>query len=607
VEVLAREKGTRGFIVFSAGFHEEGAAGAALEAALVRTVNGVGGSLVGPNCIGVLTGHYRGIFTSPVPGVSPGGVDFITGSGAVAVFVFDAAMQTGLRFSSVFSVGNSAQTGVEEVLEYMDRSYCPGVSARVKMVYVEDIRCPGKFLAHASSLAGKGARLAAIKAGRSEAGRRAASSHTGALASPDGAVDALFRKAGIVRCYSRSELVAVAGILCGELPRGKSMAVITHAGGPGVMLTDTLSENGVGVPAIGGDKASALLGKLYPGSSVSNPIDFLATGTAGQLSEIIDACNNDFAEVDGMAVIFGSPGLGGVSEVYDVISEKMGGGGKPVYPVMPTVINSREEIGAFVAKGHVMFPDEVVFGHALAKVLNSSVFLPCEGQGVSGRAIDYRGVREVVEGAVDGYLPPQSVQQLLDAAGIARVGEAVAESAEGAAAAAEQLGFPVVMKVVGVVHKSDVGGVSLDVRDGAAVRKEYERLMGIPGATGVLLQPLLGGVQLFAGARREGSFGHVVVCGLGGIFVEALRDVSVCLSPVSHYEAVDMIRRLRGYKVIQGVRGQAPVSEEVFADIVVRVSGLCAAAPEIAEMDINPLLGAGERIVAVDARIRVEK
>lgn len=604
VDTLAMQKNAKAFIILSAGFHEENAVGAALEAQIVKTVNAAGASLIGPNCIGVLTTHYAGVFTTPIPELSPAGVDFITGSGATAVFILDAAMQNGLRFSSVYSVGNSAQTGVEDVLEYMDNTYCHGASAPVKMLYVESINNPQKLLKHASSLVRKGARMAAVKAGSSEAGSRAASSHTGALATPDAAVDALFRKAGIIRCYSRSELVTVASILTGALPAGKNIAIITHAGGPAVMLTDTLSHNGIRVPAIGGDKAAALLEKLYPGSSVVNPIDFLATGTAAQLGHIIDACNNDFAGIDAMAVIFGSPGLVRVFDVYDVISEKMKTSAKPVYPVMPTVINSREEIAAFVAKGHVTFPDEVLFGHALAKVLHNTP-PPAVKKIVSGSPIDYQTVRALIDRADEGYLPPQTVQRLLDAAGIPRAGEIIAASAEEAVTAAEQLGFPVVMKVIGPVHKSDAGGVALNIKDAATVRKEFERMIKIQDTAAILVQPQLSGTELFAGAKRELPFGYMVLCGLGGVFVEALHDVSTCLAPVSPEEAEAMIRRLRGYKILQGARGREPVNEQRFMEIVLRISDLCEAAPEIAEMDLNPLLGAAGKVIAVDARIRV--
>ncbi len=604
VEVLAQQKGTKAFIILSAGFHEENEAGALLEQQIVKTVEEAGACLIGPNCIGVLTTHYAGIFTTPVPKLSADGIDFITGSGATAVFILDAAMQNGLRFSSVFSVGNSAQIGVEEVLEYLDNTYKEGESAKVKILYVESINKPKKLLKHASSLIRKGARIAAIKAGSSEAGSRAASSHTGALASPDVAVDALFRKAGIIRCHSRSELVTVAGVLSNKLPKGKNVAIITHAGGPAVMLTDALSNNHVNVPHITGDKAKQLLEKLYPGSSVANPIDFLATGTAAQLGHIIDACENDFDNIDAMAIIFGNPGLVRVFDVYDVISDKMRAVKKPIYPVMPTVINSAEEIASFVAKGNVTFPDEVILGTALAKVLNTP---PTAAADFEAPKIDKKAIRDIVDKAGNGYLSPEKVQQLLDAAGVPRAGEAVVTSADDAVKAAAALGYPVVMKVVGPVHKSDVGGVALNVKDEATVRREFDRMIKIKDTTAILLQPMLAGTQLFVGAKRDDSFGHMVLCGLGGIFIEVLHDVNTGLVPVSKPEAEDMIHRLRSYKIIQGVRGQEPVNEPLLVAIVTRISALCEAAPEIFEMDLNPLLGTADKVVAVDARIRIEK
>ncbi|MDR2361958.1 MAG: acetate--CoA ligase family protein [Prevotellaceae bacterium] len=607
ITVLAKRKATKAFIVLSAGFHEIGASGAALEEQLVQAANDAGACLIGPNCIGMLTTHYAGIFTTPVPTLSPDGVDFITGSGATAVFILDAAIQNGLRFSSVYSVGNSAQTGVEDVLEYLDLTYREGKSARVKMLYIEHIGNPKKLLKHASSLLRKGARIAAIKAGSSEAGSRAASSHTGAMASPDMAVKALFRKAGIIRCYSRTELINVASVLMHPLPTGKNIAIITHAGGPAVMMTDMLSYDGINVPPIEDNKAQELLAKLHPGSSVTNPIDFLATGTAEQLDAILDACRNDFKNIDATAVIFGNPGLARVFDVYDVIDKHTRLSAKPIYAIMPTVINSREEITAFINKGHVCFPDEVIFAHALAKVINTKGYQCEDTKGNKQEEfIDRHAIRTIIEHAGNGYLSPEKTMILLDAAGIPRVDEIIVTSPDEAVKAIDRLKFPIAMKVVGPVHKSDVGGVTLDIFSKIVVRNEFNRMIRIPGATAVLLQPMLNGLQLFIGAKRETPFGHTILCGMGGIFVEALHDVSAGLSPIFLDEAEDMIRRLRGYKILQGLRGKKPIHIALLAEIVTRVSALCETAPEIAEIDLNPLLGDTKRIIAVDARIRIE-
>jgi len=386
--------------------------------------------------------------------------------------------------------------------------------------------------------------------------------------------------------------------------KGKNIAIITHAGGPAVMLTDALSNNKLEIPHIEGPKAKALLEKLYPGSSVANPIDFLATGTAEQLGHIIDACENDFDNIDAMAVIFGSPGLFPVYDVYDLLDEKMKSCKKPIYPILPSIINVKNEIDAFIVKGRINFPDEVVFGNALAKVYNTPKPV---SEKIEVPEIEVQSIRKVIDNAENGYLSPDKVQQLLDAAKISRAGEAVVVTRENAVKEAQKLGLPVVMKVVGPVHKSDVGGVVLNVKDTETVAREFDRMIKIKDTTAILIQPMLSGIELFVGAKAEPKFGHMVLCGLGGIFIEVFKDVSAGLVPIAKNEAADMIHRLKSYGIIKGARGQEGVNEELFAEIVARVSALVKAAPEIAEMDLNPLLGKADKVVAVDARIRIEK
>ena len=605
VEVLAKEKATGGYIILSAGFSEENEEGAKLEKAIVDTVNSVGGSLIGPNCTGFLNVNYCGAFDAPIPALDPKGADFITGSGATAVFIKEYAMTTGMSFNSVWAVGNSAQMGIEEVLEYLDETFDSEASPKVKMLYMENVRNPQKLLKHATSLINKGCRIAAIKSGNSAAGSRAASSHTGALATSDVAVDALFRKAGIVRCYNREELVTVASVFMHPEVKGKRIAIITHAGGPAVMLTDVLSNNGLEVPHIEGEKADRLLGKLFPGSSVSNPIDFLATGTAQQLGEIIDACENDFDNIDAMAVIFGSPGLFPNWDVYALLDEKMKTCKKPIFPVLPSIINVKAEIEDFIHnRKRINFPEECVFGNALAKVVNTPKPVPMQPQLPE---IDVPAIRKVIDNCKDGYLSLEEISVLLTAAGINHKEEIEVDNEADAVRFAQKTGYPLVMKVVGPLHKSDVGGVVLDVKDEATVVREFHRLINIPETYAVEMYPMLFGTEIFVGASYEEKFGHQILCGLGGIFIEVLKDVQASLSPIGKEEALTMIRSLRGYKIIQGVRGKEPVNEELFAETVSRVSALMQAAPEIREMDLNPLLGSLKAVVAVDARIRVEK
>lgn len=604
VNTLAKEKGTRAFIILSAGFGEAGEEGGRLEQEVVNIVNSVNGCLIGPNCIGHLNGNYHGVFTTPIPPYDPKGCDLISSSGATAVFLIEAGIPSGLKFSNVFSVGNSAQVGVEEVLEYMDLTHDPEKDSCIKLLYLESVANPQKLLKHASSLIRKGVRIAAIKAGSTVAGSRAAASHTGAITNSDMVVRALFRKAGIVYCSSREELLSVASVFHYKELKGRNIAVITHAGGSAVMLTDALSLGGLRVPAIEGPVADELLTYLHPGSSVANPIDFLATGTADQLGIIIDYCEQKLDQIDAMVVVFGSPGLFDVANVYEVISEKLETCSKPIYPVLPSVINAQKEIRQFLSTGHVNFPDEVELGRALVAIYKSpapaEVFEPVY-------QVDHERIRRIVDSAQDGFLPAGEVAGLLDAVDVPRVNELTVKTRSELDEIENSVIYPVVMKVIGVVHKTDVGGVLLNIKSPEEMKSGFERLMQIEQARGVLVQPMIAGTELFIGVKRESNFGHIILCGLGGIFVEVLNDFSSCLCPVSRTESLTMIRRLRAYKIIKGARGRGGVDEALFSEIIQRISALMSAAPEIVEMDINPLMGSMSAVTAVDTRIRIEK
>lgn len=604
VEFLTQEKNTRAFIVISAGFSEESPEGKLLEDKIVEAVNKVNGSLIGPNCVGVITPQHHSIFTLPIPKLHPQGCDFISGSGATACFIMEAGIPQGLRFANVFSVGNSAQMGVEDILKHMDENFNPATDSKIKLLYLETIDKPELLLKHASSLIRKGCKIAAVKAGTSEAGSRAASSHTGALASPDAAVEALFNKAGIVRCYGREDLISVASVFQYPELEGKNIAVITHAGGPAVMVTDALSEGKLQVPPIKGPDAEALKEELFPGSSVSNPIDFLATGNAEQLGIIIDYVNNKFHNIDAMVVIFGTPGLTPIYDVYDVLEEKIRTSKKPIYPVLPSVTTAKGELSAFVEKGLVFFSDEVILAKALSNVYYR--LKPGYDTGTQFQ-LDVATIQEVIGKNNSGYLSPQDVTKLLDLAGIKRASEIVVSDEAELENAVSEIGFPMVMKVVGPIHKSDVGGVTLNIDSLDEAKQEFLRMMDIKAATGVLMQPMLVGTELFAGIKREDKFGHLLLFGLGGIFIEVLKDVRTVLLPVSDSIVKQELEKLRAYKIIEGVRGLKGVNKDMFVEIILRLGDLVSAAPEIVEMDLNPLLGTTENVVAVDARIRIEK
>ena len=394
VDFLAREKQVRAFIIISAGFSEETTEGARLEQRILDTCQQYGCALIGPNCIGLLTRWHHSVFTKPIPRLTAEGVDFISGSGATAVYVLESAVSKGLPFNSVWSVGNGHQIGIEDVLEYMDEHFDASRDSLIKLLYIENIANPDKMLYHATSLIRKGCRIAAIKAGSSESGSRAASSHTGAIASSDSAVEALFRKAGIVRCFSREELTTVGCIFQAVKDSNffhratpLNIAIVTHAGGPGVMLTDALSKGGMNVPPIEGSQADELKAQLLPGSSVANPIDILATGTPQHLAAAIDFCEHKLPDIDAIMVIFGTPGLVQLYETYDVLHAKIQECRKPIFPILPSVNTAGPEVHEFLKKGHVNFA-------AL-----SSWVLMCPASAVSLTAL-----REVVPSS----LPPSS-------------------------------------------------------------------------------------------------------------------------------------------------------------------------------------------------------
>jgi len=604
VDVLVNEKGTKAFIIISAGFSEAGEDGRKLEKEIAELIEKADGCLIGPNCIGVVTRKYHGVFTTPVPKLSEKGCDFVSGSGATALFIIESALPKGLSFSSVFSVGNSAQTGVEEVLEYWDLNYDPEISSPIKLIYVETITNPDKLLHHASSLIRKGCRIAAIKAGTTEAGSRAASSHTGAMASSDSAVEALFRKAGIVRCSGREELTTVASVFMHKRLKGRNIAIVTHAGGPAVMLTDALSAGGMNIPPLETEDQEKILAMMNPGASAVNPIDMIATATIDQLESIIEYVDKNLEMIDGMSVIFGNNGLNDMTKIYELLHRKIIECNKPLYPILPSISSSFKELEYFLNKGNVNFPDEVVLGRALTRISNTPY--PAEEK-IFLEKVDVPKIRKIIDNAENGYLEPSVIQQLLNAANIPIVREAVATTKRGIISLADKIGYPLALKVVGPVHKSDVGGVTLNIKSQKHLEAEFMRMKRIKGVTAVMVQAMLSGTELFIGAKYEPRFGHIILCGLGGIFVEVLGDFSSGLAPLTFNEAESMIKSLKAYRIIHGTRGKPGINESNFAEIIVRLSSLLRFATEIKEMDLNPLIGSEKDITVVDARIRIEK
>lgn len=595
-------KGTRAFIVFSAGFSEAGEEGLKLDYKLKELITKYNACLIGPNCIGIINQTYKGVFTSPIPEYHPEGCELISSSGATAVFIMEAAYSTGLKFSNVYSIGNASVISAEDILEYMDEHFTEN-DPKVKLLYLESINNPVKFMKHATSLIKKGCRIAAIKSGYSEQGGRAATSHTGAMATSDTVIRALFNKSGVIYCNGRDELIAAACVLQSKPISGNKIAIITHAGGSAVMLTDALCSRGMEVPLLNPSKTKELLTKLNPGSSVSNPIDFLATGTAEQLGLIIDFCDT-LDEIDAIIVVFGSPGLFNVHDVYEVLNQKMQTVSKAIFPVLPSLINAKTEIENFISKGHVNFPDELILGRALPHVYNC----PPPTFGMTHLInMETATIRGIINQSSNGYLSPMQCHELLAAAGLNVVKEFKIDTEDKLSSISELINYPVVMKVEGPIHKTEVNGVTLNINNKQILFSEFSRMMNIPEAKGVIIQPMLDGIELYCGAVRQGNFGHLILAGLGGIFVEVLHDVSHGIAPLNETEVKRMIHSLKGYKIIQGFRKLKGINEDYYADAIMRIASLVNIAPEIAELDINPFKANLNEVVVVDARIKIER
>jgi acetyltransferase len=385
---------------------------------------------------------------------------------------------------------------------------------------------------------------------------------------------------------------------------GKNIAIVTHAGGPAVMLTDALTAGGLNIPAIIGKPNDELLAMMNPGAAAGNPIDLMATNTTEQLFNIIDYVDQKLDFIDGIIVIFGSTGLTDVTETYDMLHRKMQASNKPILPILPSVSSAHKELEYFLSRGHINFPDEVLLGRALTKVYNTP--LPADDR-IYFDGVDIPRIRKIIDQTASGFADPGIIQELLGAASIPVVTEGMARNKKELIALARKIGFPLAIKVIGPVHKSDVGGVTLNIKSETHLMAEFQRMMKIKGVRAVLLQQMITGMELYIGASYEPHFGHVILCGLGGIFVEILQDVSSGLAPLTFNEAYSMIRSLKSYRIIQGARGQEGVNEDMLAEIMVRLSTLLRFATEIKEMDLNPLIGNSSSLTVVDARIRFEK
>jgi len=611
--------GARGVVVISAGFAEVSEQGRAAQQRIRDLVRASGMRLVGPNCMGVLNTdpavRMHATFAPIQP--QPGNVGFLSQSGALGLAVLDYAHELNIGLSSFVSVGNKADVSGNDLLSFWRQDPRTDVVA----LYLESFGNPRKF-ARLAPAVGKRKPIVAVKAGRSAAGSRAASSHSASLACLDVAVDALFEQAGVIRTDTLEDLFDVVALLATQpVPQGPRVGVVTNAGGPGILLADACEARGLKLPELSADTVARLRAFLPPAASVRNPVDVLAAAQPEDFARAVAAVGADPA-VDAVVVIYVPPLAVDSDEVAAAIAR---GAGQVLAtkPVASVFLSSKGAPPA-LARGprgrlpSYSFPENAARALAAAVKYGRWRERPAGTPTVLDR--DARAaVREIVEralAATDGarWLEARDVEAVLRAAGIQIAASQIVAPDEAADTAA-RMGYPLVAKAVapGLLHKSDVGGVILGLESAEAVASAVETMRERLQAAGARLQAVQlqrevrGGLEALVGVVGDATFGPLVVCGLGGVLVELLRDASFRLPPVTDLDATEMIDRLRLKPLLDGYRG-APAGDRVaLLSLVQRVSALVEAVPELREMDLNPVkvLPPGQGAVVVDARMRV--
>lgn len=607
------EAGVSSLVVISAGFKEVGGAGAASERALLDVVRRHGMRMLGPNCMGVLNADPDVSMNATFAPFMPpfGHAAFVSQSGALGVSVIDYAREYGIGIAQFVSVGNKADISGNDLLLAWEHD--PAV--QVILMYVENFGNPHRFLEIASRIT-RTKPIIVVKSGRSMAGARAASSHTGALAASDVAVDALLTQAGVLRAGSMEELFDMAMAFSARgVPRSRRTAVLTNAGGPGILAADALEAAGLQLVELAPATVARIAPLFPPEASIRNPLDMIASANPAGYRAALGALLDD-PGVDAVVPIFVPPF--GVRQA-DVAEAIVAAGATSTKPML-AVLMGREGLPQGRAELHAagipayIFPESAA--RALAALERHREWAQRPIVASAPLTIDRDAAGAIIGAArADGRTRLTEVEALDLAAayGIPVAAARLATDANEAACLGESLGFPVAMKVVApeVVHKSDVGGVVLGVDTPAAARAAFDAIVGrvgarVPGAriAGVLVQRMAPpGRELIAGASREPDFGALVMFGLGGVFVEALRDVVFRVAPLDPRQADEMIDAIRGAAIVRGLRGESPLDRAAIADVLRRVAQLAHDFPEIRELDLNPLIAFAHGVVAADARV----
>jgi acetyltransferase len=606
------KRGVRAVTIISGGFKEVGEQGADLEQQCLQIAKRYGMRLVGPNCVGTLDLYSR-MNTTFIQGVpETGGIGFISQSGAVGGGVVDYIRNKGVGFSCFASLGNEVDVTETDMIEYL------GQDARTRVIacYVEQIRDGRRFMEVAGQVT-KVKPVVLLKAGRTLAGARAVSSHTGSLAGSHAAYEAAFWQSGVIEANSVAELFDIAAALDTQpLPRGKRVALVTNAGGPAALASDSLAAHGLALADLSAESIATLEGGLCPSAQTENPVDMLG---GAEPHEYELACRQTLADpgVDALLAIHVPQALVDPAEVAKAIARAAQDAQKPVLACFMGEASVGEARRVLYESGIPMyvFPESV--GRVFGAMLEYKNWLekPRGKAQTAFEAVRETAERILTETAGAGSLGEAAARPLLQAYGIPLVKAQVAHTAAEARQAAEQIGFPVVLKIVSpdILHKSDAGGIRLNLGSGDAVETAYEDMLAQvlsaqPQAQieGVLVEAMLrGGVEVIVGMRRDPYFGPLMLFGLGGIYVELFRDVAFGVAPLTRAQARALLERTRAFRLLTGFRGQPPADLDAVVDCILRLGQLALDFPQIEEAEVNPLLvmEEGKGAVALDARV----
>ncbi len=617
-------RGVRALIVISAGFAEVGPEGKGLQDQLLAKVRGYGMRMLGPNCLGLLSTDPAGPLNASFVRVAPpvGNVAMSSDSGALGLAVLAGASRLGLGISACVSVGNRADVSSNDLLEYWEHDERTGVI----LLYLESFGNPDRF-ARIARRVGRRKPIVAVKAGRTTAGQRAAGSHTAALATSDVAVEALFHQTGIIRAETLAELFDLAASLSSQpLPAGNRVALLTNAGGPAILCADACEAGGLNLPVLSEKTANRLASFLPAAASRTNPVDMIASAGPAQFRQAIATLLTS-GEIDALIVIQVEIGTSGTGDFDSALvagvneARQVGATARPVlFCRMPETATRNVQASASETIPCYAFPE------AAARVLARMTEYAAWRGRPAGKipALDHADIdtaREVCRRALaargNGWLTAEESRMVLSAMKLPVAAGGVARTANEASHLALELGFPVAVKLAStkLVHKTEIGGVRLNLADEAAVGHAFDEIRErlardgkLDAMEGVLVQPMLAdGTEVMVGAKRDSVFGALLAFGLGGIHVEILGDVCFRVAPLTDRDAADMIRCIRGFRLLEGYRGHPPADLPALEDLLLRVSRLVESVPEIAEIDLNPVFaltpGRGCRIV--DARLFV--